>query len=203
MTGKSIRLSDTENDHLVRAIEAALKVGQREAFHAWIGDEFHALLPYENLVCLEIDEQGNALLVECLQHNLVDASKVAFLHNAVHALALRLVRALPPRSQMSHILDAAEVQAVLALAAEKEPVEAGLAKNAVIHRIRFLSGTNFFLVLFNMPPLQVPRSLHLFKLLSSHVKMALSWAVSRHETRKRTPLSCEIVRLSTPWSART
>jgi DNA-binding CsgD family transcriptional regulator len=86
-------------------------------------------------------------------------------------------------------MDAGAISALTECNGDANPGITPDVSNAVIHRIEFLSGARYHLVLFNLPPDQAQRSPHLFKLLSSHVKMALSWRVSHRETTKRVPLT--------------
>jgi DNA-binding CsgD family transcriptional regulator len=65
----------------------------------------------------------------------------------------------------------------------------GQLHNAVIHRITLLSGSTFHVVLINVAADQAERCRHLFKLLSSHLKMALSRAFVAPESKVAAPLT--------------
>jgi DNA-binding CsgD family transcriptional regulator len=148
------------------------------------------------MVCVEIDEHGNAHLVECLQHNMVSTGTAAFGCDQIYDLSLRLLRSLPKNSPISHLLDAGTNSILMNADGNTHSASATEIRNAFIHRVEFLSGARYHLVLFNLPPDQAQRSPHLFKLLSSHVKMALSWRVTHRETTKRvslTPRELEIL----------
>ena len=189
MTTNRLKLSENDRDQLIHAVESATKIRRQEDFRTWIGREFHALFPHERLVCIEVDHQGNSHLVECLDHNLADSRDHECHHPHAYDLSLRLLRAMPHLSPMSWLLDAEHINTVLA--AEHHPAADATweVKNAFVHRIEFLSGARYFLVLFNTPEDHAPRGQHLFKLLSSHVKMALSWKISHSEAIKRSPLT--------------
>jgi DNA-binding CsgD family transcriptional regulator len=196
MTTNRVKLSETDRDHLVHAVESATKIQKQEDFHAWIQGEFHALLPNEAMVCVEIDEEASSHLVECLCHNTVGAGMAAFSCDHLYGLSLRLLRSLAGNTPISHLLDAAAIKAALSGDGQNNDDITNKLHNALIHRIEFLSGARYYLVLFNLAQDQAQRSTQIFKLLSSHVKMALSWRVSQREAIKPvalTPRELEIL----------
>jgi len=199
MTTNRVKLSDFDRDHLVHAVESATKIQRQEDFRTWICSEFHALLPHDTMVCVETDEYGCSHLVDCLQHNMPGVGIADFDCDWFYALSLSLLRALPENSPISHLIEAGAMNTLTEgekHCSAEHPELAGNLRNALIHRIEFLSGARYHLVLFNLPQEQAQRSPHLFKLLSSHVKMALSWRVTHRETTKRptlTPRELEIL----------
>jgi DNA-binding CsgD family transcriptional regulator len=64
------------------------------------------------------------------------------------------------------------------LDAEGNRPDPGLLRNAVIHRIRLISGVAYAFVLVNVPAEQIERCQQLFRLAASHLKMALSRALA-------------------------
>lgn len=194
MTASRVKLSDIDRDHLVNAVESATKIQRKEDFRTWICSEFRALLPHDGMVCVEIDEHGSSHLVECLQHGILDATPPDC--DGFYDLSLRILRSLPRDSPISQMIEDGMMNAWWQVEGDERPDFAANVQNALIHRIEFISGARYHLFLFNIPREQAQRSPHLFKLLSSHVKMALSWRVSQHETRKRpalTPRELEIL----------
>lgn len=189
MTANRVKLSEIDRDHLVHAVESATKVQRQEDFRTWICSDFHSLLPHDGMVCVEIDEQGSIHLVECLRYNTTSAGVTAFDCDRFYDLSLRLLRSLPKNPPISHLMDAGAISALTDCDGDSKPEITGNVNNAVIHRIEFLSGARYHLVLFNLPLDKAQRSPHLFKLLSSHVKMALSWRVAHRESSKRGPLT--------------
>jgi DNA-binding CsgD family transcriptional regulator len=184
---------EQERDRLVQAIQAAIDVLHREQFHAWMRGPFRALLPHEIVVCMELGSQRDAQRVDCLHHNLVDLAMIDFICNREHGLAVRLARSLGGRAQVSRTLDARALDALL----DGGPRMPGQLHNAVVHRTRLLSGAAYFLVLVNVPPDQLERCQHLFKLLASHLKMALSRAIDAEQPgpeRSLTQRELEILR---------
>jgi DNA-binding CsgD family transcriptional regulator len=178
-------LSEQEQERLIRAIESAIDVGRPDQFHAWMRGPFHALLPHDSLVCMELDKRGGARQVACLHHTLIDATAMELLGHAQHGLAVRLALAYRGNRRQTCTVDSALI-------------DRGLVHNAVIHRVHLLSGANYCIVLINVPADRVDRYRQLFKLLSSHLKMALSRTLATLERAKATaptPREIEILQL--------
>lgn len=186
-TERNAKLSAQEQERLIRAIESAIDVGRIDQFHAWMRGPFHALLPHESLVCMELDRRGVAHQVVTLHHNLIDAATMEFLAHAEHGLAVRLARAYGGNRRQSCTVDADTLKALLHT--DSMLLDHGLVSNAVIHRIELISGTTYFVVLINAPTDSIDRFRQLFKLLSSHLKMALSRALDIPERNKAAPLT--------------
>jgi DNA-binding CsgD family transcriptional regulator len=195
-TTNSGALNEQEQARLIRAIESAIEVGCQDQFHAWMRGPFHALLPHDSLMCIELDKRGDTRQVACLHHTLIDAVTMEFLDHARHGLAVRLALAYRGNRRQTSTVDCAALADVLQT--EGAPVERGWVHNAVIHRIRLLSGADYCIVLVNVPADRLDRCRHLFKLLSLHLKMALSRALAapaREKCAALTPRELEILRL--------
>ena len=184
----SVKLSEQEQGRLVRAIESAIEVGEQEQFHAWMRGPFQALLPHESMVCVELGDRGEVRQVDYLHHTLVDAAATDFLCHMEHGLAIFLARLLRGRTQMTCALDAEDINAMLETSDGSR--DRGQLQNAVIHRTKFLSGAGYYFIFVNMPQEHFDRCQHLLKLLSSHLKMALSRSIAARE-RKNAALLTE------------
>lgn len=172
-------LREHEQDRLIRAIEAAIEVRREDQFHAWLRGPFRMLLPHESAACIELDPHGGANQLVSLHHHLVDAVMMEFLDNPEHGLAVRLARAYRGNRRQSCTVDAAALGALVADGGG--PGDRGQLHNAVIHRIKLLSGQVYCFVLVNVAKDHVDRCRQMFRLLSSHLKMALSCAIAGHE----------------------
>ena len=193
----SPKLSEIDQGRLVRAIEAALDVHSHNQFHAWMYGPFCDLLPHESLVCLEIGDHGTVRQVDFLHHGLVEAEAIDFLCNPAHGLATHLTRLFRPKTRMSYVVDAALLESLLKSATSVRLSGSRPLFNAVIHRVRFISGAAYLFILFNVPQEHVQCSPYLFKLLSSHLKLALSRVINTKEMNSHVSLTdreAEIVR---------
>ena len=148
-TKSSAKLSEQEQEHLVRAIESAIEVGDSGRFQLWIRGPFHALLPHESVVCMELDRGGGARQVVALHHGLIDAVTMEGLGHAEHGLALRLVRLYRGNRRQSCTADADALKSLLPT--DCAPIGHDMLHNAVIHRIELISGATYFIVLINVP----------------------------------------------------
>ena len=187
MTERRHEKGEQERDRLVHAIESAIEVGRPDQFHAWLRGPFRTLLPHESVVCMELDECGAARQIACLHHKLIDAAAMDVLGNAEHGLALRLARLYRGNRRQSSMVDANALSALLE--ADGAPVDRGLLHNAFIHRVKLLSGATYCVVLANVSEDSDDRHRHLFKLLSSHLKMALSRAIATREPDQEAALT--------------
>lgn len=174
-------LREHEQQLLICAIESAIEVASRGQFHSWMRGPFRMLLPHESMACLELDEHGGVHQFVCLHHHLVDSVTMELLDDPEHGLAACLARAYRSNRRQSCMVNADSLKALLAK--DSALCDRGLLHNAVIHRIKLLSGPIFCVVLINVAHDQVERCRHLLKLLSSHLKMALSWAIAGQEQR--------------------
>jgi DNA-binding CsgD family transcriptional regulator len=190
MAGEKIgKLSDQEQDRLVSAIEAAIDVHQQDQFHAWILGPFHALLPYDSVVCMEINDHGEVRHVECLQHALAEAMTTEFLCNPVSGIAVQLARHFLGNVEVCGAVDATMLAALLDTRGFTSINSARPLHNAVVYRTKFISGVGYCLVLLNVPDSLLGRCKRLFKLLSAHLKMALARAIAAKEREQLAPLS--------------
>ena len=180
-------LREHEQHVLICAIESALEVANRGQFHSWMRGPFRMLLPHESTACLELDEHGGIRQLICLHHHLVDAVTMELLDNPEHGLAACLARTYRGDRRQSCMVNANALKALLAK--DSALCDPGLLHNAVIHRIKLLSGPAFYVVLINVAQDQVERCRHILKLLSSHLKMALSQAIAGQEQRPGGPLT--------------
>jgi transcriptional regulator EpsA len=182
-----VQLREHEQDRLLRAIESAIEVRREDQFHAWMRGPFRMLLPHESVMCVELDRQGGINQLVCLHHNLLDAGTTELLGDPDFGLAVRLVGRHGGNRRQSCLLDGEALHELLH--PDSALCERGLLHNAVIHRITLLSGSTFHVVLINVAADQAGRCRHLFKLLSSHLKMALSRALVAPESKVAAPLT--------------
>lgn len=184
-TDSTVRLSEEEQSRLIGAIETAVEVRRKEQFYSWMRGPFRALLPHESVVCMELGSGSAARQVACLHHNLVDAGMTELLCHPKLGLAARLVKRFPGRTQLCRSFEAEALDGLL----DVESRAFGQLRNAVLHRTKFLSGAAYSIVLVNVADDCVDRCQHVFRLLSMHLKMALSRAIAENEHRGSTAMT--------------
>ncbi|RTL52767.1 MAG: hypothetical protein EKK46_10490 [Rhodocyclaceae bacterium] len=168
---KNAKLTLNEQDTLVHAIDSAMEVQDRNQFNAWIGGPFRDLLPHRDAVCVELDDGARVRSVECI--GMGGAAPVQRLATEQHAIAL--VQAHAASEKFPLILEGDALHSVGGAISADGPQR---AFSALIHCTRFLSGAAYFFVLFDIPDETEPRSHYVLKLLSSHLKMALSRVIA-------------------------
>lgn len=167
-------LDNTDQQRLLRAIDAAIGVKQHADFHHWMCGPFRALLPHQRIVCIELGRDGAVQHVESLDHAQPGAAVTQLLGDPHIELALHLVRGLDCASEVTVAIEAEPLALIHAAFERPWPEHLCMPGNALIHRVTFLSGAAYYFVLFDVTAQQEARSHYLFKLLSSHLKMAWS-----------------------------
>ena len=165
-----------------RMLEMLTEVQRLEQFHAWLRGPLRALLPHEMAICVERRAAGDLRQVDSLHHSLVDADTMRVLCRPEEGLVFRLARSFGSDRRQSGVMDSDALKALLnndsGDSGDGGWLDRGLLQNMVIHRIKMLSGTAYFFILVNVPKDRVTRCRQLLKLLSSHLKMALSRAIA-------------------------
>lgn len=189
-----VTLNEAEQDRLIRAIETAIEVKRQEQFHEWVRGPFRELLPHEFVVCAELRMDGGTRSVACLHHNLPDTAAMDRLFNAERGLVYRLAIFHRMDSGQSFALAANALDVLLSTEGGR-PENAHLY-NLVVQRITLLSGVAYTFFLGNVPEDQLDRCQQLFKLVASHLKMALSRALPKRDHQAAaalTPRELEIL----------
>lgn len=184
-TDSIVMLSEDDQARLIGAIESAIEVRRGEQFHSWIRGPFRALLPYESVVCMELGGRGDARQMAFQHHHLADAATTELLCHPKLGLAARLARRYPGRSQLCRTFEGEALEGLLGT----DLCAGGRLRNAVLHRTNLLSGAAYSIVLVNVADDCMLRCQHVFKLLSSHLKMALSRAIAANEHRGATAVT--------------
>ena len=128
------------------------------------------------------DRHGGVHQVVCLHHHPVDPVTMELIGNPEDGLAVRLARCFRDNRRRSCLVDAGALK--ILLARDGRPCDRGLLRNAVIHRVKLLSGAAFRVVLVNVAEDRGDCCRQLFKLLSAHLTMALSRAIPPREQRR-------------------
>ena len=177
-----VQLTEQEQVRLIHAIESAIDVGRREQFDAWIRGPFRSLLQHDSVICLGLGPRGAADILSSINHGLIDASAKGVLDHPEQGLAVCLARKFSTNRRQSNVLAADELAIQMEDHGERCPQST--VGNAVIHRLRLISGANYYVVIFNVATNQLARCRQIFRLLASHLKMALSRAIADRASRQ-------------------
>ena len=88
----SVILSKLEQEYLLGAIEASLRVRELRSYFLWAQGQLQALLPHQVMVCMQFGPDGGLLRAECLHGTVLDDAMLALLMHPTRGLALRLAR---------------------------------------------------------------------------------------------------------------
>jgi DNA-binding CsgD family transcriptional regulator len=180
-------LTEPEQRRLILAIESAIDVQSHDEFTTWIRGPFRTLLPHDSVVCIGLAPGGKADVVASTHHGLVNASNIGMLADPVDGLAVRLARAYCGNRRQSCLVDGAALSEMLA--GVDAVSECGQPRNAVIHRVKLVSGHNYFFILFDVGDGPLERTRQILRLLSSHLKMAIARAIIESEPRNSSALT--------------
>lgn len=187
-------LDQSEQERLVSAIESALEVCHLDQFHVWLDGPFRELLPHEILVCVVFSANEEPRPIGCLRGGLSAQEVINSLCHVPNGLALRLAQMHRHDRRQSCAVEKKSLSSLLV--GPEVDRYSHVLDNVVIHRLSMLSGVVYSCLLFNVPQNQVDRSRPLFRLVASHLKMALSRVMPKHhwDITALTPREVEILR---------
>lgn len=165
-------LSESEKDHLLRAIESGMHVNKRHQFFLWSQGQLRGILPHEILVGIRLDENNQAQQVECFHSRLLGADYCDGLCNPHAGLAVELARLCAEGHRLAiHVDDDATLR-------RHHPEwiprlrEMGL-KNVLACGTERILGNVFVYVLFDMENTPTHRHIYFLELMLPHLQMAM------------------------------
>lgn len=187
-------LSKLEQEYLLAAIEAALRISEPRRLFLWAQGQLQALLPHQAMVCLRVGSGGEVLHAECLHGTVQDRATLARLDDPDTGLAARLaqqwrqgplrpaiVEAVPDDSwhampRQGHALMLAQFGHELCAARHATGQDA-LFANVLMHGTGPVPGGGTVVALFGMPYRPGPRQGYFLELLLPHMHLALQRVV--------------------------
>lgn len=88
----AVILDEREQEYVVRAIETSLQVTRKHQLFLWTQGLFHGLVPHDVLICLQFDETGQTLHIECLTSTLLEGDNYSRVCDPNSGFAVRLAR---------------------------------------------------------------------------------------------------------------
>lgn len=116
-----------DQDHLLHASDAALRVADAAQFCRWSRGPLQALLPHQVLVGLHFDIEDNLLHMECQHQPGLAPAVLAGLLDSRDGLVMALARHCRDRTGLPAMLDAAPGQGGVVAGAASAPAPAGCA----------------------------------------------------------------------------
>jgi transcriptional regulator EpsA len=170
----SVILSKLEQEYLLRVLESALLVHDRRQFFLLTQGQLQALLPHQVMVCMQFDDHGALLRLECLHGSVFEPGAMAQLCDGANALAPRIarhcsaLRAFP--STISCTVCSAPAEPLSPF--QQEISNAGF-DNLLIHGSAPLRGGATVFALFGMAQRPGPREAYFLQLLLPQLHMVL------------------------------
>lgn len=165
-------LSKTEQEYLLRIIEAAVDVRDMRHFFLWSQGQLQALLPHELMVCMQFGADGTPRRIECVHGGVLEAGAMARLCDPEHGLAVRIARQCAPAAATPCMLDARDAGGGLLHAFQAELGACGY-HNLIVHGSGALAGGATMFALFGLPMKPGPRHAWFLTLLLPHLHLAL------------------------------
>lgn len=88
----AVILDEREQEYVVRAIETSLQVTRKHQLFLWTQGLFHGLVPHDVLICLQFDETGQTLHLDCLTSTMLEGEAYQRVCDPNTGLAVRLAR---------------------------------------------------------------------------------------------------------------
>jgi len=208
-----IILSKPEEEVLVRAIEAGMDVQHLRQLFVWCQGALSGLLPHRIMVCIQLDEAGQAACVECLNSVPLDPVTQLRLCDASDGLAVRLAAHCRDMNRLSCLIDGVRSEP---LSFEdgvitRDRRQAGLGdgqqlaqlghevsvlglRNALVHGTGRLPGGSAYFALFQVTGEPTVRHAFFLSLMLPYLHMAFMRVIVNREsprasTTQRQPLT--------------
>lgn len=185
MSEHPIILSKPEEEHLMRALEAALQVRNLRQFFLWVQGQFQGLLPHETMVCIRFAENGEMQHSECLRSTVNDPGLIKRLCDPVDGLTVRL-------SQYCHTSQTLPCVIIPAAQSEQHPLTLFHTEisryqlgNTMVHGSGRLRGGDTFFALFSMPEIPTVRQTFFLDLLLPSLHLAFLRAISAGNSKNK------------------
>ncbi|MBJ7311429.1 LuxR C-terminal-related transcriptional regulator [Rugamonas sp. CCM 8940] len=177
-----IILSKLEQEYLLHALEAAVRIDEPGQFFLWSQGQLQALLPHQMLVCLQFDAEQQLQYHSCLHSRVFDAALRGRLAGAEDGLAVRLARHCRQgagRGMLPAMLDTARPASDAALAALQAEARRLGFDNVLLHGTEPLAGGASFFALFGLPHRLRGRDAYFLELLLPTLHLSLQRVARR------------------------
>jgi len=169
--------SRQEQEYLLRAIEAGLRVASLRELFLWTQGQVQALLPHAALVCLQFGPAGGAevagpVRIECLHGTVLAADTLRMLTDVRDGLALRIARHCLHGGRLPALADFGTAARQPLDGFRDEMARAGF-DSVLVHGTGPTSAGGSMFVLFGLPSRPNARHAYFLELLLPHLHLAL------------------------------
>ncbi|WP_426193653.1 XrtB/PEP-CTERM-associated transcriptional regulator EpsA [Massilia sp. DWR3-1-1] len=166
-------LSAREQEYLLGAIEAAVKVRDLRQFFLWTQGQLQALLPHQLMLCVQLDGAGTLLRAEPIHAGLLDAVALRVLTHPLEGLAPRLAALFKDSERLPAITGAGRRAGDAALRQFRRPLQQLGLDHLVVHGSGAIAGTSTLFALCGWQAAPTERHAYFLSLLLPHLHLAL------------------------------
>jgi transcriptional regulator EpsA len=153
-------LDDYEEEHMMRALEAAVHVRALRQFFLWTQGQLQGLLPHEIMVCIQFGDEDQIERIECLRSIMCAPELLELLCNTDDGLVVRLADYCRTSRMLPCVIEQGGRDSQHPLAAFESEIQRNKLGNAIVHGTDRLRGGSTFFAMFVVP--DAPTSRHSF-----------------------------------------
>ena len=166
-------LSPREQEYLLGAIEAAVKVRDLRQFFLWTQGQLQALLPHQLMLCMQFDGAGALLRAEPVHAGLLDAATLRVLTHPLEGLAPRLAKLFNDSQRLPAITGGGRRAGDAALNQFRRSLQQLGFDHLVVHGSGRLAGASTLFALCGWAGAPTARHAYFLSLLLPHLHLAL------------------------------
>ncbi|MDB5961378.1 MAG: Helix-turn-helix transcriptional regulator [Massilia sp.] len=166
-------LSPREQEYLIGAIEAAVKVRDLRQLYLWTQGQLQALLPHQLMLCMQFDAAGALLRAEPVHAGLLDAATLRVLTHPIEGLAPRLAALFNDSERLPAITGGGRRAGDASLNQFRRPLQQLGFDHLVVHGSGRLAGASTLFALCGWQSAPSARHAYFLSLLLPHLHLAL------------------------------
>jgi transcriptional regulator EpsA len=178
-------LSPREQEYLLGAIEAAVKVRDLRQFFLWTQGQLQALLPHQLMLCLQFDGAGALLRVEPVHAGPLDAATLRALTHPGDGLAARIALHCRDSERLPAITGGGRRAGDATLGLFRRELQQLGFDHLVVHGSGRMAGGATLFALCGWPTAPSGRHAYFLSLLLPHLHLALLRVTSTATTTRR------------------
>lgn len=182
-------LTKPEEEHLLGALESALKVRFLRHLFLWSQGQLQGLLPHEIMVCLHYAENDEVQRVECLRSSMPEPGVMQYLCDPSKGLAVRIAHYCRNQDLLPCAIEHEAQDATHPLAMLQVELQRNQLGNALVHGTERLRGGSTCFVLFGFPEPPAARQKFFLDLLlpSLHLAFLRVMTLGNQDSLAQTP----------------
>ncbi len=165
-------LTRIEEEHLVRALEAALHVRSLRQLFLWVQGQFQGLLPHETMVCIQFAENNEVQRIECLRSMVNDPGLIKYLCDPTDGLAVRMAYYCRNSQILPCVIEQGNRDGLHPLTSFQTEIVRYQLGNALVNGTGNLRGGGTFFALFSLPDPPTVRQAFFLDLLLPSLHLA-------------------------------